>query len=373
VLNDAHRLADFTLPRGTFKRFDLEQVVRLLIDVLHGLAVLHEVEVDGRPFVHGQVSPLSIYVDEHGTARLVPLPNAPKPDELGYLAPELLQGAGDPRADVFSVGVMLWEALAGKRLFPKGTAAYRSELSLPTIELAPDARWAAPLCELARRAIALDPERRFSNARELCDALSAGAAMRLANVKADAWQEEAPTPVFQPRLHLQPLRRTTPPPSVVSLAPEPLPSMIPSEERPTATRRRARSLWVGAGVALTMAAAFALARVPIRWPPAFPSPHGTFAAALKGRRAPAAAAAPAVMVKSTAPEHAAPPPSIVVAKAPASAVSSAVSAVAPSLSATGSAAVGSAPGPAEAVASARNPATGVRPKIAAPRGPDYGL
>src|SRR5690349_23863705 len=76
VLGNARRLADFTLPAGTFKRFDLEQVVRLLLDVLSGLGTLHEVVTDGQAFVHGDVSPQNIYVDEHGTARLVPRLNA---------------------------------------------------------------------------------------------------------------------------------------------------------------------------------------------------------------------------------------------------------------------------------------------------------
>src|SRR3954466_5402535 len=99
VLGNARRLADFTLPAGTFKRFDLEQVVRLLLDVLSGLAAVHEVVTDGQAFVHGQVSPQHIYIDEHGTARLVPLLNGhsmpgAKLEESGYAAPERL--AGDP-------------------------------------------------------------------------------------------------------------------------------------------------------------------------------------------------------------------------------------------------------------------------------------
>src|SRR5882672_12322947 len=52
VIGSARRLADFTLPAGTFKRFDLEQVVRLFLDVLSGLAALHEVASDGELFVH---------------------------------------------------------------------------------------------------------------------------------------------------------------------------------------------------------------------------------------------------------------------------------------------------------------------------------
>ncbi|HEX2876174.1 MAG TPA: hypothetical protein VHP33_33210 [Polyangiaceae bacterium] len=220
VLGNARRLADFTLPAGTFKRFDLEQVVRLLLDVLSGLSVLHEVVTDGQPFVHGQVSPETIYIDEYGTARLVPLLQGSKVEVVGYRAPERLAGGTvDARADVFSVGVMLWEALAGKRLFPKGMAA-QALAAPPAIRLSPDARWAQPLCAIAERAIALQPAARFASAVEFSNALAAAAAQQLSHVDTAAWQDEAPTPVFQPKLHALPVRSTTPPPSVVTLAPE---------------------------------------------------------------------------------------------------------------------------------------------------------
>lgn len=217
ILGDAKRLSDFTLPAGTFKRFDLEQVVRLLLDVLSGLGALHEVVVDGQAFGHGEVCPQNIYIDEHGTARLVPLMNGhllsgAKPEHTGYAAPERLNGPSwDARADVFSVGAMLWEALSGQRLHAE------TMTKAPQIQLGPRTRWAQPLCAIAERAIAQDPARRFSNALEMSHAIATAAAKQLARVNVDAWQEEAPTPVFQPQLHL--LRASTPPPAVVSIAP----------------------------------------------------------------------------------------------------------------------------------------------------------
>lgn len=228
VLGSARRLADFTLPAGTFKRFDLEQVVRLMIDVLSGLSALHEVVTDGQHFVHGSVSPQHIYIDEHGTARLVPLlpghfsSNA-KLERSGYVAPECLLGRPvDARADVFSVGVMLWEALAGKRLSADGSLSslLAPGQKLPPIRLSPRLRWAEPLCTVVERAIAVEPAARFATALELSQAIERIAAQQLARVDTAAWQEEAPTPVFQPRLHLATLRASTPPPAVLTLPPE---------------------------------------------------------------------------------------------------------------------------------------------------------
>ena len=277
VLGNARRLADFTLPAGTFKRFDLEQVVRLLLDVLSGVAALHEVETDGQAFVHGQISPQHIYIDEHGTARLVPLLNGRKGEDTGYTAPERLAGGVvDARADVFSVGVMLWEALAGRRLYPDGFAERLPGALPPPIRLSPDARWARPLCALAEQAIALEPEARFSSALELSNALAAAAAPQLSRVDTDAWQEEAPTPVFQPRLHLLTLRTTTPPPSVVTIAPpetpvafEAAPPMATREEESVAApvrRRTGRTAMLAMAMVLG-AAGFWLWKSPRSWQP----------------------------------------------------------------------------------------------------------
>ena len=286
VVGDARRLADFTLPAGTFKRFDLEQVVRLLLDVLSGLAALHEVVTDGQAFVHGQVSPQNIYIDEHGTARLVPLlsshsmPSA-KLEDVGYAAPERLAGSAfDARADVFSVGVMLWEALAGKRLFPDASPAGLLARSLafkaPAIRLAANLRWATPLCALAERAIATDPAARFASALDLSNAMAAAAAQQLSTVDTDAWQEEAPTPVFQPRLHLAKLRASTPPPAVltigsnapVAFAESAPPAVAEQAQRsePAPSRRRGRGvLWALGALGLGAAIVLLLPKAPSGW------------------------------------------------------------------------------------------------------------
>jgi serine/threonine-protein kinase len=370
VLGSARRLADFTLPAGTFKRFDLEQVVRLLLDVLSGLAALHEVVTDGRAFVHGQVSPQHIYVDEHGTARLVPLLNGAKLEDAGYTAPERLvrSNAVDARADVFSVGVMLWEALAGKRLFPKGLAQRSLDVKPPPIQLSADARWALPLCALAERAIALEPAARFASALEFSNALAAAAAQQLSRVDTDAWQDEAPTPVFQPRLHLATLRASTPPPSVITIAPEPAPKPAPAVALAVAPpavpeaaplpqgRRRGRGTFVGlALLSLTAAGFFVAAKSPSSWQRA-------------AAWVPALAAAPAAALRAE------PPPAPAAARAPApvaAAFSAPSAAVLPAVAASASAAVVTS-----ASASASAVPLAPLPKRKAParsHGNDYGI
>ncbi len=227
VAHDARRLADFMLTSAPFKRFELEQAVRLMLDVLSGLSSLHEAIMDGAPLVHGDVCPEHVYVGEHGTAKLVPLTSwharpGVKHEPNGYTAPELLRGdAVDARADLFSVGVMLWEALAGRRLFPENRAEnvlarLRSE-QLPKLTVPTRLIWAAPLCAIIERTIALDPALRPQTAMELSNAIAQAVGKHLAKVNGDAWQDEAPTPVFQPRLHLPHVRSTTPPATVIDI------------------------------------------------------------------------------------------------------------------------------------------------------------
>ncbi len=226
MLTGLRRLADFTLPVGTFKRFDLEQVVRLLLDAMNGLGELHQAPL-GDVFVHGEVSPVSIFVSELGTAKLLPLTPAhltfASRAPSGYMAPELLRGSAvDQRADVFSVGVMLWEALAGRRLFPEPSAsAVAAALAqpLPLIDAAERVAWARPLLAIAERALHSEPELRWASVRELANAVSRAVGGHLATAAGSSWQDEAPTPVLKPRLHFPPLRTVTPQAMVVDLSP----------------------------------------------------------------------------------------------------------------------------------------------------------
>ena len=346
LVGEARRLADFTLPAGTFKRFELDQVVRLLLDVLSGLSALHEVVTDGEAFVHGAVCPQHVYVDEHGTARLVPLlsshlTGSSRPEHHGYLAPERLAGERlDVRADVFSVGVMLWEALAGQRLFAEpALAAIEARLSEPlTPQLAKRDAWAQPLCAIALKAIAFAPGRRYRTALDFSHAMATAAAQQLSRVDTDAWQEEAPTPVFQPRLHLATLRPSVQPPPLPNQASaEPTgPDTAPpttsdgATDAPSAPRRnRGRSsLWVGLAVFAAAAAWVGAYRMPRGWQKLLTEP--TVSAESLSTRIAASPLAVSAPVVSAAP---APPPAAPVtpasASSPAAAAPSAAASVTP--------------------------------------------
>ncbi|HTA90317.1 MAG TPA: hypothetical protein VK745_12095 [Polyangiaceae bacterium] len=194
---------DVTVSRGWFALpparglagYGLSRALRILLDVLAGVAALHATVTErGVGFVHGELAPSSVRVDAQGVARLLPLAPwhwqvaelPPSPESLGHLAPERLLGdVIDRRADVFSAGVLLWEALAGSRLFehdsPDGivTRLMGGKVLLP--ELPPELAWAIPLKAVAMRALAVDPGQRFADCVELERAIEAVARGHLAS------------------------------------------------------------------------------------------------------------------------------------------------------------------------------------------------
>jgi eukaryotic-like serine/threonine-protein kinase len=384
IVTDARRLSDFTFPSGTFRRFDLEQIVCLLLDVLAGLSALHEVLVDGERFVHGEVCPKHIYIGEHGTAKLVPLTSShvgssSKLEETGYTAPELVaRGKGDPRSDLFSVGVMLWEALAGERLFPEDddevetavahAGGHDPRKALKRARVA----WAQPLCAIAERASADDPSARYASALELSNAIARAVGKHLSRVNAESWQDEAPTPVFQPRLHLPPPRSASPPATVVDIDPKPADelttSVVPSvalDETEThvvrAPARARRALGIGISSA-ALVAVLAVAYIKARpyWPTA---PAATL-------RDAASRAAPALWLHvapaTSASTHVAPAPSSApVVTSPTASTSATTSATPPMSSAT-------APKTQSKVKPAAPPRS-PRKKPTAPDKSDYGI
>lgn len=167
-------------------------VRRIVSDVLHGLHAAHTAtDVEGSPLgvVHRDVSPQNIMVGVDGVARVLDFgvakaargANYTAPGQvkgkLAYMAPEQLrEQAVDARTDVFAAGIVLWEALSGRRLFVGGTASQLVSqlLSQPIARLNEERSDICPeLDQLLEKALARSPGARFASAQAFADALEA--------------------------------------------------------------------------------------------------------------------------------------------------------------------------------------------------------
>lgn len=164
-------------------------VFRVLIDALQGLGAAHRLaDENGKPLklVHRDVSPHNILIGTDGIARLTDFGVA-KADvrmastragqfkgKLSYMAPEqAASNETDQRSDLFSMGIILWESLTGRRLFKGDSngATLNKLLHDPIIkpsDLWPDLE---PYDALVMKALDRDPDRRFQTADEFSEAL----------------------------------------------------------------------------------------------------------------------------------------------------------------------------------------------------------
>jgi len=186
-------------------RLPTEVTLRIALDALAGLDAAHELKDDhDQPLhvVHRDVSPQNILIGVDGTtritdfgvaraaARLTTTRTGQLKGKLAYMAPEQARGQDvDRRADVFALGIVLWEALAMRRLF-KGDGEAET-LSRVMNEQVPRLRSIVPTLPsgveaAVMKALERDPANRFATAAEFGEALEkAGRAVRCVGTHKD--------------------------------------------------------------------------------------------------------------------------------------------------------------------------------------------
>jgi eukaryotic-like serine/threonine-protein kinase len=169
----------------------IDIAVAILVSVLHGLHAVHVATGDAGErleIVHRDVSPQNVLVGVDGIARVLDFGVAKAAGrvqttrsgevkgKLAYMAPEQVMGAATARSDVYAASVVLWEALATRRLFDGENETVvlarvlqgfteAPSMYAPSVSAELDA---IVLCGLSR-----NPDARFATAREMARALEA--------------------------------------------------------------------------------------------------------------------------------------------------------------------------------------------------------
>ncbi len=170
--------------------FPMALACHIAIKVCEGLQYAHNLhDSDGQHLhvVHRDISPPNVLISRQGEVKIVDFglakaahsvektePGVVK-GKFSYLAPETAMGQeADPQADIFAVGIMLWEMLAGRKLF-------QGETDFQTVKLVqqaaiPSLRSLNPavpqeLEDLIGVALAKDKKARFADGAAFSEAL----------------------------------------------------------------------------------------------------------------------------------------------------------------------------------------------------------
>jgi len=163
------------------KHFEISDVVNIISQLLDALAYCHK-----RNIVHRDIKPANIMISDSNFIKVMDFGVAHvESSELtrtgviigtpSYMSPEQFHGQKvDGRSDLFSVGVILYEMLAGERPFAGAsiTSIMHSVVSVqPQMPSKVNTQLSTAFDGVIKKALAKEPEKRFQSAEEFSTAL----------------------------------------------------------------------------------------------------------------------------------------------------------------------------------------------------------
>jgi serine/threonine protein kinase len=171
-------------------QFSLEVTIHIVREVLEGLDFAHNAKDERGDYlnvVHRDISPGNVMIDVEGRVKIVDFGIARASNRLAkteagnvkgkfrYMAPEQIKGlAVGPYTDVYSTAVLLWELLAGRRIYDEvNVGQLMIKVANAEVPRLADARADLPpaLHQVFAKATALDPVDRYASARAFADAV----------------------------------------------------------------------------------------------------------------------------------------------------------------------------------------------------------
>src|SRR5947207_781028 len=175
---------------STGRQFDRKECVRIMCELLEALEFAHEAGV-----VHRDIKPANVMLDSQGRAKLTDFGVARVTDSdrthaertqagtvvgtPAYMSPEQIQGQRiDRRTDIFSAGVILYQFLTGQKPFTgegAWTVAKKIIQEDPPMPSSINMALSPEFDRVVAKALAKDPDQRFTTAREFSQALKRAA------------------------------------------------------------------------------------------------------------------------------------------------------------------------------------------------------